>query len=168
MIGDMGVASDGTHKPGYTEGIEIRAPITVLGEGCRGHLSKRLIAKFKLDAMSDPQTYGIGLKELWQVPEGPRRAGQDRAYVRLAPRSGRPTAAASSTTWTRTASRLASSPGSIMSRSRVQAVRGLPATQEPSDDQSCSKVARSSRPAHARSSKAATSRCRRSRCRGPC
>jgi electron-transferring-flavoprotein dehydrogenase len=75
-IGDMGVAKDGTHKPGYTEGIDIRAPLTVLAEGCRGHLTKRLIAKYALDADSDPQTYGIGIKELWQVPPGRAEAGK--------------------------------------------------------------------------------------------
>jgi electron-transferring-flavoprotein dehydrogenase len=69
-IGDMGVARDGSHKPGYTQGIDIRAPLTVLAEGCRGHLSKRLIAKFALDRDCDPQTYGIGIKELWQLPAG--------------------------------------------------------------------------------------------------
>ena len=69
-IGDMGVAKDGSHKPGYTQGIDIVAPITVLAEGCRGHLSKQLIGKYRLDADSDPQTYGIGIKELWQVPAG--------------------------------------------------------------------------------------------------
>ncbi len=69
-IGDMGVARDGSHKAGYTQGIDILAPITVLAEGCRGHLSKQLIKKFALDADSDPQTYGIGIKELWQLPEG--------------------------------------------------------------------------------------------------
>jgi len=69
-IGDMGVAKDGAHKPGYTQGIDIKAPITVLAEGCRGHLSKQLIAKYQLDANSDPQTYGIGIKELWQLPAG--------------------------------------------------------------------------------------------------
>jgi electron-transferring-flavoprotein dehydrogenase len=69
-IGDMGVAKDGTHKSGYTQGIDIKAPLTVLAEGCRGHLSKQLIAKFRLDADSDPQTYGIGIKELWQLPAG--------------------------------------------------------------------------------------------------
>jgi electron-transferring-flavoprotein dehydrogenase len=69
-IGDMGVAKDGSHKPAYTQGIDIVAPITVLAEGCRGHLSKQLIAKYRLDADSDPQTYGIGIKELWQLPAG--------------------------------------------------------------------------------------------------
>ncbi|TCV95739.1 electron-transferring-flavoprotein dehydrogenase [Luteibacter rhizovicinus] len=75
-IGDMGVARDGTHKPGYTEGIDIRAKVTVLAEGCRGHISKQLIAKFALDKDSDPQTYGIGIKELWQLPPGRAEAGK--------------------------------------------------------------------------------------------
>ena len=68
-IGDMGVAKDGSHKPGYTQGIDIRAKVTVLAEGARGHLTKRLVKQFKLDADSDPQGYSIGIKELWQVPE---------------------------------------------------------------------------------------------------
>ena len=69
-IGDMGVAKDGSHKSGYTQGIDIKAPITVLAEGCRGSLTKQLIAKFQLDKNSNPQTYGIGIKELWQLPAG--------------------------------------------------------------------------------------------------
>ena len=68
-IGDMGIAKDGSHKPGFTAGIDIRAKVTVLAEGARGHLTKRLIQRFGLDAESDPQTYSIGIKELWQVPE---------------------------------------------------------------------------------------------------
>ena len=75
-IGDMGVAKDGSHKPGYTEGIDIKAPVTVLAEGCRGSLSKQLIRKYALDAASDPQTYGIGMKELWQLPPGRAEAGK--------------------------------------------------------------------------------------------
>jgi electron-transferring-flavoprotein dehydrogenase len=68
--GDMGVAKDGTHKSGYTQGIDIKARVTVLAEGARGHLTKQLVRKFGLDAESDPQNYSIGIKELWQVPEG--------------------------------------------------------------------------------------------------
>jgi len=75
-IGDMGVAKDGSHKPGFTQGIDIKAPLTVLAEGCRGHLSKRLIRQFALDANCDPQTYGIGIKELWQLPPGRAEAGK--------------------------------------------------------------------------------------------
>jgi len=69
-IGDMGVARDGSHKPGYTAGIDIHAKVTVLAEGARGHLTKRLVKQFALDHDSDPQAYSIGIKELWQVPEG--------------------------------------------------------------------------------------------------
>ncbi|MBS7457810.1 electron transfer flavoprotein-ubiquinone oxidoreductase [Coralloluteibacterium stylophorae] len=69
-IGDMGVARDATHKPTYTQGIDIRAKVTVLAEGARGHLTKQLIKRFDLDALSDPQAYSIGIKELWQLPEG--------------------------------------------------------------------------------------------------
>ena len=69
-IGDMGVAKDGAHKPGYTAGIDIKAKVTVLAEGARGHLAKRLIKQFDLDAGSDPQGYSIGIKELWHVPAG--------------------------------------------------------------------------------------------------
>ena len=76
IIGDMGIARDGSEKSGYVQGIEIRAGITVLAEGCRGSLSKRAIAKYRLDADSDPQTYGIGMKELWQLPEGRVEAGR--------------------------------------------------------------------------------------------
>jgi len=69
-IGDMGVARDGSHKASYAQGIDIKARITVLGEGARGHLTKRLVDKFKLDADSGPQNYSIGIKELWQLPAG--------------------------------------------------------------------------------------------------
>lgn len=75
IIGDMGVDRQGQPKDTYVQGIEIRAPITVLGEGCRGHLTKRAIRHFRLDADSDPQTYGIGMKELWQLPEGRGQKG---------------------------------------------------------------------------------------------
>ncbi len=70
IIGDMGVDREGEPKDAFVQGIEIRAAVTVLGEGCRGHLSKRAIAKYALDADCDPQTYAIGMKELWQLPEG--------------------------------------------------------------------------------------------------
>ncbi|WP_417471454.1 4Fe-4S dicluster domain-containing protein [Luteimonas mephitis] len=69
-IGDMGVAKDGSHKPGYTPGIDIHAKVTVLAEGARGHLTKRLVKRFDLDRDCDPQGYSIGIKELWQVPPG--------------------------------------------------------------------------------------------------
>ena len=67
IIGDMGISKEGEPKDTYMQGIEIHAPLTILAEGCRGHLSKQLIKKYHLDADSDPQTYGIGMKELWRV-----------------------------------------------------------------------------------------------------
>ncbi|HET6602686.1 MAG TPA: electron transfer flavoprotein-ubiquinone oxidoreductase [Xanthomonadaceae bacterium] len=75
-IGDMGVARDGSHKPTYAQGIDIRARLTVLAEGARGHLTKRLVRQFELDRDSDPQTYSIGLKELWQVRPGVAEPGR--------------------------------------------------------------------------------------------
>ncbi|MGB7755245.1 MAG: electron transfer flavoprotein-ubiquinone oxidoreductase [Salinisphaera sp.] len=72
---DMGLDRNSEPKDSYTPGIEIHAPITLLAEGCRGHCTKQLIERFELDAESDPQTYGIGLKELWKVPEGQCRPG---------------------------------------------------------------------------------------------
>ncbi|MEE8505232.1 MAG: electron transfer flavoprotein-ubiquinone oxidoreductase [Kiloniellales bacterium] len=64
---DMGVAKDGSRKDGYQPGMELRAKYTLFAEGCRGSLSKTLIERFSLDEGADPQTYGIGLKELWQL-----------------------------------------------------------------------------------------------------
>ncbi len=70
IIGDMGVARNGQPKDTYMQGIEIHAPLTILAEGSRGHLSKQLIKKYQLDSDSDPQSYGIGMKELWRVAPG--------------------------------------------------------------------------------------------------
>ena len=65
--GDMGVARDGTHKPDYTPGLELHARYTLLGEGVRGHLSKELIRIFDLARDAQPQVYGLGIKELWDI-----------------------------------------------------------------------------------------------------
>jgi electron-transferring-flavoprotein dehydrogenase len=70
QLGDMGLQKDGSPGPNFTPGAEIRARLTVLAEGCRGSLSKRLIRHFALDAGKSPQSYGLGLKELWQLPPG--------------------------------------------------------------------------------------------------
>ncbi|MEJ8568956.1 electron transfer flavoprotein-ubiquinone oxidoreductase [Elongatibacter sediminis] len=75
IIGDMGVDREGQPKDTFVQGIEIHAPVTVLGEGCRGHLSKQLIRRFELDAQAQPQTYGIGMKELWRVAPGKSKPG---------------------------------------------------------------------------------------------
>jgi electron-transferring-flavoprotein dehydrogenase len=75
ITGDMGVARDGSHKDSYAPGIALRGKYTLFAEGARGSLSKMLIGKLGLDAESGPQKFGIGLKELWEVPEGKHRPG---------------------------------------------------------------------------------------------
>lgn len=65
--GDMGVGLDGEQKSTFTPGYELHAKYTIFAEGCRGNLGKQLIEKFKLDADSGTQHYGIGFKELWDV-----------------------------------------------------------------------------------------------------
>lgn len=69
-IGDLGLDREGKPKPSYTPGVEIEAEVTVLAEGARGHLAKQLIRRYGLDAESQPQSYSIGMKELWQLPLG--------------------------------------------------------------------------------------------------
>ncbi|CAA0106995.1 Electron transfer flavoprotein-ubiquinone oxidoreductase [BD1-7 clade bacterium] len=75
VTGDMGIAEDGSHKDSYMPGMELRAKYTLFSEGCRGHLGKRLIEKFNLDEGKNPQHYGIGIKELWTIPEDKHREG---------------------------------------------------------------------------------------------
>eukprot|EP00747_Dinoflagellata_sp_TGD_P156545 gnl/TRDRNA2_/TRDRNA2_177673_c0_seq15.p2 gnl/TRDRNA2_/TRDRNA2_177673_c0~~gnl/TRDRNA2_/TRDRNA2_177673_c0_seq15.p2 ORF type:complete len:477 (-),score=92.35 gnl/TRDRNA2_/TRDRNA2_177673_c0_seq15:19-1449(-) len=75
ITGDMGVARDGSEKDGYMPGMELRAKYTLFTEGCRGHLGKRLINEFNLDEGKDPQHYGIGIKELWEIDPSKHRQG---------------------------------------------------------------------------------------------
>lgn len=75
VTGDMGVDANGEPKPEYTPGMELRAKYTVFAEGCRGHLGKRLISEFKLDEGKDPQHYGIGIKELWDIDPANHKEG---------------------------------------------------------------------------------------------
>ena len=70
QIGDMGLGKDGQPGPDYAPGPEIRAGNTVLAEGCRGSLTQTLITRFGLDKDCSPQTYALGMKELWQLPAG--------------------------------------------------------------------------------------------------
>ena len=76
LTGDLGVARDGSHKPTYQAGYELRAKYTVFAEGCRGHLGKRLEERFGLRTGVDPQHYGIGFKEIWQVDAAKHRPGE--------------------------------------------------------------------------------------------
>lgn len=65
--GDMGIARDGSKKPEYEPGLELHAKYTFFAEGARGHLTKQLKPKFGLDADCEPQIYGLGIKELWDI-----------------------------------------------------------------------------------------------------
>ncbi|MEM7778048.1 MAG: electron transfer flavoprotein-ubiquinone oxidoreductase [Pseudomonadota bacterium] len=73
--GDMGIGRDGQPKDSFTRGMELHGKYTFLCEGVRGSLSKSLIQHFRLDEDSEPQKYGIGLKELWEVSEEHHRPG---------------------------------------------------------------------------------------------
>jgi len=73
---DMGVAADGSHKPDYQPGMELHAKYTLFAEGARGHLTKRMKAHFALDAECQPQIYGLGIKELWDIPAERHQPGR--------------------------------------------------------------------------------------------
>ena len=75
ITGDMGVARDGSQKDSYMPGMELRAKYTLFTEGCRGHLGKQLISQYKLDEGKDPQHYGIGIKELWDIDPAKHEPG---------------------------------------------------------------------------------------------
>ena len=73
--GDMGVAENGEQKDSYMPGMELHAKYTLFSEGCRGHLGKELISHFKLDEGKDPQHYGLGIKELWDIDPDKHQEG---------------------------------------------------------------------------------------------
>jgi electron-transferring-flavoprotein dehydrogenase len=73
--GNMGVTRDGEPGPNFQPGMELHAKYTLFAEGARGHLGKQLIARFELDKGRDPQSYGIGLKELWEIDPAKHSAG---------------------------------------------------------------------------------------------
>src|SRR5882672_7669248 len=75
ITGDMGVARDGHHKPNYTPGIVLRSKYALIAEGARGSLAKTLIGRFGLTEGRAPQNFGLGLKELWEVPKEKHRPG---------------------------------------------------------------------------------------------
>lgn len=75
ITGDMGIGIDGEPKDSFTPGMELRAKYTIFAEGCRGHLGKQLYSKFQLDADSDAQHYGIGIKELWDIDPSKHEEG---------------------------------------------------------------------------------------------
>jgi electron-transferring-flavoprotein dehydrogenase len=73
--GDMGVGRDGKPKPSFTRGMELHGKYTFIAEGVRGSLAKQLLARFKLQEGRDPQKFGIGIKELWQLPPDKHKRG---------------------------------------------------------------------------------------------
>ncbi len=73
--GDMGVGRDGAPGANHQPGMELRAAYTLFGEGCRGSLAKQLMDRFDLRRGIDPQTYGLGIKELWEIPPGNHKPG---------------------------------------------------------------------------------------------
>jgi electron-transferring-flavoprotein dehydrogenase len=73
--GNLGVGRDGQPTDNFQLGMELHAKYTLFAEGARGHLGKQLISKFKLDAGKDPQSYGIGIKELWEIEPNKHKAG---------------------------------------------------------------------------------------------
>lgn len=76
ITADMGLDSEGNQKSGFEPGYELLAKHTIFSEGCRGHLGKQLIEKFELDKNADPQHYGIGIKEIWQIDEDKSQPGK--------------------------------------------------------------------------------------------
>ncbi|MFN3448476.1 MAG: electron transfer flavoprotein-ubiquinone oxidoreductase [Roseococcus sp.] len=75
VAGVMGIEKDGAKGPNYQPGMELRASYTLFAEGCRGSLTKTLFDRFDLRADCQPQTYGIGIKELWEIPKEKHRPG---------------------------------------------------------------------------------------------
>jgi len=75
ITGDMGVERDGSHGPNYAPGMALLGKYVLIGEGARGSLAKKLIARYKLDEDREPGKYGIGLKELWQVQPEKHKPG---------------------------------------------------------------------------------------------
>lgn len=75
ITGDKGIDKHGNKTPLYQAGFELRAKHTLIAEGCRGSLTRKLNEQFNLHKNSDPQTYGLGIKELWEIPEDQHEAG---------------------------------------------------------------------------------------------
>jgi electron-transferring-flavoprotein dehydrogenase len=73
--GDMGIGKDGKPTGNHQRGMELRGKYTIFAEGCRGHLGKMLMDKYRLRDGADPQVYGIGLKELWEIDPAKHKAG---------------------------------------------------------------------------------------------
>ena len=159
--GDMGVARDGTHKPDYQPGMELHAKYTLFAEGCRGSLSQGADETLQPARGADPQKYGIGLKELWQVEPEKHQKGLV-LHTQGWPLDSR----------TGGGSFIYHFEDNLVAVGFVVhlnydepapvAVRRIPALQDPSGDpRRRSRAASGSRTARARSTKAACNRCRK-------
>ncbi len=73
--GDMGITKEGEHGANYQPGMELRAAYTLFAEGCRGSLTKQVTARFNLQEGRNPQTYALGIKELWEIPAAQHQPG---------------------------------------------------------------------------------------------
>ena len=149
--GNLGIGKDGQPHDGFQLGMELLGKYTVFAEGARGSLGKQLIARFELDKGKDPQSYALGVKELWEVPADKARPG---LVVHSAgwPMDETPTAAVFCTTWKATRSPWVSSPvwttrtpGSALSK-RCSAGRPTPASAPTSKAASASATARAPSP----------------------
>ncbi|MEQ6248880.1 electron transfer flavoprotein-ubiquinone oxidoreductase [Sulfitobacter sp. HNIBRBA3233] len=75
VAGEFGISPDGTKGDGYEPGMELHGKYVFLSEGVRGSLSKQVIAKYDLDAKSEPQKYGLGMKEIWEIDPAKHKEG---------------------------------------------------------------------------------------------
>ena len=168
-IGDMGVEKDGTPGP------ELHARHRHPRQGHRarrrrrGSLTKQLVAAFELDADCDPQAYRSASRSCGSLPPGRVQPGLDRAHASAGRSTRAPTAAASCITSTATASYVGYVSGLDYARSaNTSRSKRSSSSRTIRRSSRCSKAARSSPPARARSSPAAGSRCRSSRCPARC
>ena len=134
--GDMGIAKDGKHKDSYTPGMELHAKYTFIAEGVRGSLAKMLMAKFDLRAGVDPQKFGIGIKELWQVDPANFKTGlvvhtQGWPLSETGSRAA-PSCTTSATTWWRSASWCISTTRTPISRRSTSSSASRPIPTSPS------------------------------------
>jgi electron-transferring-flavoprotein dehydrogenase len=81
ITGDLGRDRNGEPKPGFARGIALEAKYTLIGEGARGFLAKRLLRQFDLAADSAPQKYGLGIKEVWEIPAAVHEPGRVDHYL---------------------------------------------------------------------------------------
>ena len=158
--GDMGIAKDGSQKASYEPGVELHAKYTLFAEGARGSLTKQLAERFDLRKRADPQTYGIGLKEVWEIEPGKHRPGLIQHSFGW-PLDSRTYGGSFSITSTRTWSRSASSWRSITRTRTSRPSTSSSASRPIRLSAPCWKAASGSATARARSMRADTSRFRR-------